>query len=203
MGYLRNHCVFRVLANVSEDVLARFSCSRAPKIEEFFRVEAKPYAKEMMGQSYGFFDMESGEMVCGFCVAASSVSTDEMPKPMRNKLNRNVPWAKQRDTYPAVLLAQLGISDRFAHYRLGDELMDLLKAWLVTYAQTVSGRYLVADAVNAPGVLDFYARNNFKLVFASETEEREFCEIGVDKPLETRFMLLDLKHVKDSMQGLS
>lgn len=196
MDFLTEHCVFLPVTNELKNSLVRFACAKEDKIEKFFRSEALDYADELMGQSYAFVDMDTQDIVGAFCVACASVSTSEMPKPMRNKLNRNIPYVKQRDTYPAVLLAQLAVNDKYAELHLGTKILSLIKVWIVKHASKISGRYLIVDAVNNPKVIEFYNRNGFRLVFATEEDERNHCEMSPEEVLETRFMIYDLKEVK-------
>jgi len=171
-------------------------CSREPEIEKFFKTEAIDYASEYMGSSYCLIDKDNGHMVAAFCLACASVETDEMPKSMRNKLNRSIPHIKQRETYPAILLAQLAIADEYSHLHLGDRVMDLIKMHAIALNKQLAARYIIVDAVNSPKVIDFYARNNFKMVFASEEEEKHFDGKSDEEQLNTRFMLTDLKDVR-------
>ncbi|MBQ8990373.1 MAG: hypothetical protein IJ067_11850 [Prevotella sp.] len=46
---------------------------------------------------------ETMEAVAAFCVINTDIAVDLIPKSTRNKLNRKIPYAKQRDHYPAVL----------------------------------------------------------------------------------------------------
>ena len=199
MDFLTENCRFCRISDDLKQSLAVFSCSKSEKIESFFRNEAVDYSKQMMGQSYAFVEKDSNAVVCAFCVACASVSTAEMPKKFRNKMNRLVPYVKQRDTYPAVLLAQIAIDDKYAELHLGDKLISLIKTWIVLYASQIAGRYLIVDAINIPKVIEFYQRNKFKMVFASEAEERMSCDMEDDVPLETRFMIADLIDVKNNL----
>lgn len=192
MKYLLEHCSLKPLTKELSVSLADFLCEKEPEIQKFFRSEALDYAQARMGSTYCFVNEEMC-VVAAFCVACASVSTDEMPKSMRNKVNRNIPYIKQRETYPAVLLAQIAIDDRFVDLHIGDEMMELIKAWIVRYASQIAGRFLVVDAINNAKVIDYYQRNSFRMVFASEEEEKEFCEIDAQQPLKTRFMITDLK----------
>ncbi len=196
MSFIEEHCTLRPLTKEVLLSVGDFSCRKESDIEKFFKEETTLYASELMGFSYGFIDNRNGHLVCAFCITCASVETDEMPKSMRNKLNRSIPHIKQRETYPAMLLAQLAIFDEYSDLHVGDELMGLIKVWILTVANLVAARYLIVDAVNSPKVIDFYSRNNFKMVFASEEEEKQF-EGKTDKDiLNTRFMLTDLKDIK-------
>ena len=192
MDYLSNNCTFQLLTKDLSASLADFSCEKEPEIQKFFRQEALDYAQARMGSTYCFVNADR-RVVAAFCVACASVSTDEMPKSMRNKVNRNIPYIKQRETYPAILLAQIAIDDRFVNMHVGDELMGFIKYWITRYASQIAGRFLVVDAINNAKVIDYYQRNSFRMVFASEEEEKEFCEIDAQQPLKTRFMIADLK----------
>jgi len=52
---------------------------------------------------------------------------------------------------------------------------------------------VVVDAVNNEKVLQFYARNQFWTVFKTEEDERKANELENGQPLQTRFMISDLK----------
>ena len=127
------------------------------------------------------------------CVINTDISVDLIPKSTRNKLNRNIPYAKQRDHYPAVLIGQIAVFDAFVKYHLGDELMDSIKWWLRNVANLIAARYVVVDAVNNEKVLQFYDRNQFWTVFKTEEDERKANELEDSQPLLTRFMISDLK----------
>ena len=133
------------------------------------------------------------EAVAAFCVISTDIAIDLIPKSTRNKLNRKIPYAKQRDHYPAVLIGQIAVFDSFMQYHLGDELMDSIKWWLRNVANLIAARYVVVDAVNHEKVLQFYMRNSFWPVFKTEEYEREANGLGNDQPLTTRFMIADLK----------
>lgn len=193
MGYLSDNCSFALLTEKLHDALTGFDCQREPAIQEFFRNEAIPNAQELMSKSYCFYKKETMEAVAAFCVISTDISVDLIPKSTRNKLNRKIPYAKQRDHYPAVLIGQIAVFDAFNQFHLGDELMNSIKWWLRNVANLVAARYVVVDAVNQAKVLDFYARNQFWTVFKTEEDERIANELEEGKPLLTRFMISDLK----------
>lgn len=193
MGYLSDNCSFALLTKELHDTLTGFDCQREPAIEAFFRDEALLNAQELMSKSYCFYQKDTMEAVAAFCVISTDISVDLIPKSTRNKLNRKIPYAKQRDHYPAVLIGQIAVFDAYAKYHLGDELMDSIKWWLRNVANMVAARYVVVDAVNQTKVLEFYARNQFWPVFKTEEDERKANELEEGKPLLTRFMIADLK----------
>ena len=146
-----------------------------------------------MSKSYCFYKKDTMQAVAAFCVINTDISVDLIPKSTRNKLNRKIPYAKQRDHYPAVLIGQIAVFDAFAKFHLGDELMDSIRWWLRNVANLIAARYVVVDAVNNEKVLQFYARNQFWTVFKTEEDERKANDLEDGQPLLTRFMISDLK----------
>ena len=193
MGYLSENCAFAPLTEQLHEALTGFDCQREPAIQDFFRNEAILNAKELMSKSYCFYKKDTMQAVAAFCVINTDISVDLIPKSTRNKLNRKIPYAKQRDHYPAVLIGQIAVFDAFAKYHLGDELMDSIKWWLRNVANLIAARYVVVDAVNNEKVLQFYDRNQFWTVFKTEEDERKANELEDSQPLLTRFMISDLK----------
>ena len=193
MGYLSKNCAFAPLTEQLHEALTGFDCQREPAIQDFFRNEAILNAKELMSKSYCFYKKDTMQAVAAFCVINTDISVDLIPKSTRNKLNRKIPYAKQRDHYPAVLIGQIAVFDAFAKYHLGDELMDSIRWWLRNVANLIAARYVVVDAVNNEKVLQFYARNQFWTVFKTEEDERKANDLEDGQPLLTRFMISDLK----------
>ena len=193
MGYLSENCDFAPLTAQLHNALTGFDCQREPAIQDFFRHEAILNAKELMSKSYCFYKKDTMEAVAAFCVINTDIAVDLIPKSTRNKLNRKIPYAKQRDHYPAVLIGQIAVFDAFSKYHLGDELMDSIKWWLRNVANLIAARYVVVDAVNQEKVLQFYVRNQFWPVFKTEEDERKANELEDGLPLLTRFMISDLK----------
>jgi hypothetical protein len=193
MGYLSENCAFAPLTEQLHEALTGFDCQREPAIQDFFRNEAILNAKELMSKSYCFYKKDTMQAVAAFCVINTDISVDLIPKSTRNKLNRKIPYAKQRDHYPAVLIGQIAVFDAFAKYHLGDELMDSIRWWLRNVANLIAARYVVVDAVNNEKVLQFYARIQFWTVFKTEEDERKANDLEDGQPLLTRFMISDLK----------
>ena len=193
MGYLSENCAFAPLTEQLHEALTGFDCQREPAIQDFFRNEAILNAKELMSKSYCFYKKDTMQAVAAFCVINTDISVDLIPKSTRNKLNRKIPYAKQRDHYPAVLIGQIAVFDAFAKYHLGNELMDSIRWWLRNVANLIAARYVVVDAVNNEKVLQFYARNQFWTVFKTEEDERKANDLEDGQPLLTRFMISDLK----------
>lgn len=193
-------CSFAPLTEDLHSRLSGFDCQKEPDIEEFFKQECILNDHQLLSKTYCFYLADTMEAVAGFCVLCSDISISYIPKKIRNKLNRKIPYVKQRDQYPAVLIGQFAVFDKFAGYHLGDELMNHVKYWLLTEAQHVAARYIVVDAVNNSHVISYYERNQFSLVFPSEKDEAEALGLAADESLKTRFMLCDLKPTYDMLR---
>ena len=100
---------------------------------------------------------------------------------------------------PAVLVGQLAVSEDYKGLHIGDELLDAIKSWFIEPLNKTGCRYVVVDALNRPKVFDFYLRNGFKFLFATEEEEWTFLhgrrtakEGTAMQPMHTRLMYFDL-----------
>ena len=107
-----------------------------------------------------------------------------------------IPDNKRRSFYPATLIGQLAVFDKFRPEHVGDEFLSLIKVWVMTEASHIGFRYLVVDAVNRPAVISYYERNGFVTLFKDEKTEKEYRGIYGHKPLRTRFMTYDLTLMK-------
>ena len=175
------------------DRLGDFSCKEESDISDFFKIKAVPGAEEMLSKSYCLFDPDKNEMVAAFCVLNATLSMEQLPNYSKRRINKELRYEKQRKQYPATLIGQLVVFDKFRDMHLGDEFVRFVFSWLMTYSQNMGNRFAVVDAINKPKVLHFYEKNNFRFLF--RTDEEELKAIGKDPEsrLETRMMYIDLK----------
>lgn len=178
-----------------------YVCSKDKQINRFFHDEFTDYDFQMLGKTYCFVTSDKQKMVAAFTIANSSVRVDNMPKSKRNKLNRKIPFAKQRSQYPAVLVAQLAVFDGFSGMNIGKDVIDFIKSWFISPLNKTGCRYLVVDAVNKHKVLQFYIDNGFDFIFSSDEEEMQYmskAEQVADSDVyrETRLMLFDLMSLR-------
>ncbi len=205
MNFL-DRCHFDELTEELQSELVGLDCRRESKIEKFFNEESVLSDSQMLSHTYCFYEYVKNEdgtaqkrAVAGFCVSCSNVATKLIPKVTRNKINRKIPYGKQRDHYPAVMIGQLTIFDFYAGKGIGDELMRKIKWWLVVENQNVASRYVIVDAINKPKVLDFYIRNGFSFAFPDINTEREYVGVSENESLRTRFMLCDLMPIRQAI----
>ncbi len=168
-------------------------------------LEFSDYATQLLGKSYCFITKEEKpEMVCAFTVANTSIIVGALPNNKRNKINRTIPNKKRKSQYPAVLIGQLAVFDKFSGMGIGNELIDFIKVWFIDPMNKTGCRYLVVDAINHPKVVEFYRNNGFDFVFPSEEEELKHMERLTGKTSETttrktRLMFFDLIVLKSQL----
>lgn len=144
-----------------------------------------------------FLDNSSGTsaVVALFTVSNDSIKTAYIPKDATNRVQRKVPGLKHLRTYPAVLLGRLGVNlpYRGRGLMIGRQVLNYIKLWFLDEDNKTGCRFLVVDAYNKTDVLEFYRRNGFKFLYASEAVEREAAYASSGE-IRTRLMFLDLLH---------
>ena len=216
MGYLLDNCRFGRLTSEIINQCQPYTCSKNADIDSFFHDNTpdnyRDYRLEMMGTTHCFFTDEKDnmirpKMVCAFSLSNSSLRTDILPNNRRNRLNRSIPNAKRRFQYPAILIGELCVFDGFGHktfgYNIADEMMNLIKTIAIDPDNNSSSRYLIVDALNSPDVIEYYKRNGFEFLFASDDEELEHLRSGHSSDVQdcrTRLMFFDLVVLNQQMR---
>jgi len=187
MGFLDDNCTFYRMTPELVNQCEGFVCSKNEDIDEFFHEEYADYAREHLGESYCFVKDDTKEIVCAFTLACSSINTRPLNNKEKRHLQKKIPHVKQKSQYPAMLIGQLVVFDKFRAQKdlhIGDELLDFIKAILFKghdesdYSininfNNVGCRFLIADAVNDPNgkVIGFYQKNGFNFLFKDEADE--------------------------------
>ena len=97
------------------------------------------------------------------------------------------------------MIGRLGISQDFQSKHLGSEVLSFIKAWFVDPLNKTGCRFLLVDSYNKDRNLKLYQNNEFKFLFSTEEQEREFRGLGPDKPLNSRLMYFDLIELKKKL----
>ena len=210
-----DNCRFGRLTSEIINQCQPYTCSKNADIDSFFHDNTpdnyRDYWLEMMGTTHCFFTDEKDnttqpKMVCAFSLSNSSLRTDILPNNRRNRLNRSIPNAKRRFQYPAILIGELCVFDGFGHktfgYNIADEMMNLIKTIAIDPNNNSSSRYLIVDALNSPEVIEYYKRNGFEFLFASDEEELEHLRSGHSSDVQncrTRLMFFDLVVLNQQM----
>lgn len=172
-----------------------FSCKDAD-LDDFFANVAPYYDTELLGKTYAWVNVTNPKHILGLVTLANdSVKLKLISSTALNRLQRGVENTKRGINFPAVLIGRLGVSaeDRDKGLNIGSQIIDFIKSWFRSSDNKTGCRFIVVDAYNNERTIHFYQKNGFKLLYRTESEERDFLELTEQETLETRFMFFDLK----------
>ena len=99
------------------------------------------------------------------------------------------------------MIGRLGINQNFQSKHLGSDVLSFIKAWFIDPLNKTGCRFLLVDSYNKERNLRFYQNNEFKFLFSTEEQEREFRCLGPARPLNSRLMYFDLIELKRKQTG--
>ena len=175
------------------DLITNFDCGDQD-LNDFFNRDSILYQNERLGKTFYLRHKQSQKVVCAFSLSADSVKTFLLTNNRRRKVKELLPHEKSLQSYPAMLIGRLGVSTEFSRQGIGSKLMKVIKEFCY-YNFEHYVRFLTVDAYNKPEVLKYYEKNDFKLLFLTEEDERQNLKksINNDEPLHSRQMFFDLK----------
>ena len=80
---------------------------------EFLMQEAKDYQEQLLAVTYLLQNPKTGEIVAYFSLLNDTIKFEEEDKKTRNRINRKIPYVKQRNHYPAVKIGRLAVSENY------------------------------------------------------------------------------------------
>ena len=196
MRFLEDKCSLFPLTSPQE--IDGFSCGDSD-LDEFFTRDCFAYAKELLGKTYCYkLDEDAHKIVCAFTLANAGVRVSDLPNARKKKVESKIPHIKTLKDYPAVLLARLGVSKDFRSLGIGSEVMEFVKLWFLDPYNKTGCRFLIVDAYNSPATIAFYEKNDFKMVFSSEQQEKDYRHLDDEMSLSTRLMFYDLMRTAEN-----
>ena len=196
MSYLEEKCSLFPLTTPQE--IDGFSCGDSD-LDEFFTRDCFAYARELLGKTYCYkLDEDSQKVVCAFTLANAGVRVSDLPNARKKKVESKIPHLKALKDYPAVLLARLGVSKDFRSLNIGSDVIEFVKLWFLDPHNKTGCRFLIVDAYNSPATLAFYEKNDFKMVFSSEQQEKDYRHLDYETALSTRLMFYDLMRTAEN-----
>lgn len=196
MSFLEDKCSMFPLENPEE--IENFTCGDSD-LDEFFTKDCFAYAKELLGKTYCYkLDEDVKKVVCAFTLANAGVRVSDLPNAKKKRIESKIPHIKALKDYPAVLLARLGVSKEFRSLRIGSEVIEFVKLWFLDPYNKTGCRFLIVDAYNTPATIAFYEKNDFKMVFSSEEQEKDYRHLDQNIALSTRLMFYDLIRTAES-----
>ena len=178
-----------------EQLITDFDCGDSD-LNDFFNNDAIHYRNQLLGQTYFFRTKETNEIVCAFSLSADSIKTFLLPGSRRKRVKEYIPHEKSLQSFPALLIGRMGVSTKWNGQGIGSQLINYIRYFCLNKYLYLA-RFLVVDAYNNPGVLNFYQKNDFLFVFSTEQQERENLQKSQHlEPLPTRQMFYDMMRLK-------
>jgi GNAT superfamily N-acetyltransferase len=154
------------------------------ELNDFLLNDAKNYLAQMFAVTY--IIENNAETVAYFSLLNDNIRriTDRADEktPLWNKVNRKMPFVKNKGSYPAVKIGRLAVSKKYARNGFGRLMIDVVKQMYRETNQKSGCRFISVDAYST--ALDFYERNGFKFI----TEK--------DEGKSARIMYFDLKSIQ-------
>lgn len=190
MSFLEEKCSLFPLRTPEE--IKGFTCGDHD-LDEFFTKDCFAYSRELLGKTYCFkMDENPQTVVCMFTLANAGVRVSDLPNARKRKIEANIPHVKALKDYPAVLVARLGVSKDFRSLHIGSDVLSYIKLWFLEPYNKTGCRFIIVDAYNEPSTMAFYEQNDFKMVFSTEQQEKDYRHLESDVSLSTRLMFYDL-----------
>ncbi len=159
------------------EVIKPFSCGDK-SLDEFLFEDARYFYDEFIANTFLLEDDD--ETIAYFSLLNDKVSSATVPKNIWRKLRKEFPHEKHFNSYPAVKIGRLAVSERHQGEHIGSMLLLSIREMLFRRASVGACRFITVDALI--GKQSFYERNGFRLL-QSEIPE------GAD----TVLMYFDLK----------
>ena len=199
MNFLQQNCRFGFYSQGRASLCKSFKCGDKD-LDDFFTEDAFLQSEELLCKNYCFSLVDDPtQLVAVFTLSNDSIK--KIPGSRKKKVEKNIPREKIYSSYPAVMIGRLGISQDFQSKHLGSDVLSFIKAWFVDPLNKTGCRFLLVDSYNKERNLKFYQNNEFKFLFSTEEQEREFRCLGHDKPLNSRLMYFDLIELKKKQTG--
>ena len=109
-----------------ETDLTAFKCAEGD-LNEFLLDESKDYQTEYLAVTYLLVNSENGDIIAYYSLLNDVVRLNETEKSVRNRINRKIPFSKQRNHYPAVKVGRLAVSESYAGNGIGRLILDSVK----------------------------------------------------------------------------
>ena len=171
------------IVRLEEDTpISSFDCGDID-LNDFLHNDSKNYLKSMLAVTY-LVKVEN-EIAAYFCLSYDGLTRTTIltaeEKTLWNKVGRKIPNSKRRQTYPAVKIGRLAVSQKFSGLGLGTQMLLSVREMYLSEPHHAGCRFITVDAYRS--ALPFYERNDFRYLTTKDEDE------------DTRAMYFDLKAV--------
>lgn len=168
------------LIRLSSDAnLAGFDCGDAD-LNNFLIEDAKNFLEKHIATSYLL--VNGDDIVAYFCLLNDKITRQEVTNGQWKKIKDGFPERKRFGSYPAIKIGRFAVSSTYKGQNIGTDLMNLLKSMLYNNQNYSAFRFITVDAYIS--AIDFYKRNNFKLLSEKAVNEH------------TRLMFFDMMELE-------
>ena len=176
------------LSILSKSTVVEDFKSEDSDLNDFLLSEAKDYQEQLMAVTYILKDNSANRIVAYFSLLNDTIRFEKNDKKTRNKINRKIPYTKQRNHYPAVKIGRLAVDTDYSGQGIGEHVLRFIKTFF-TVSNKTGCRFITVDAY-AKSVGFYEEKGGFK--FFTDSDE---CE-------ETRLMYFDLKPFKNALSEI-
>ena len=172
-----------------------FSCGDND-LDEFFNQDALLYEQELLGKTFCWINRENPyEIMAMITLSYNGINLLKLDTNSKNSFQRKIPNSKRHISYPGVLIGRLGVNKKYKGQglHLGSQILNFIKDWFISVDNKAACRFLIVDAYNTTSTLNFYYNNGFKLLYKTESKEKESFGLGEYDTLKSRILYFDLK----------
>lgn len=157
--------------------LESFHCTESD-LNDFLVNDSNDYQSELLARTYLVVNKTNNEIVAYFSLLNDTIRLEETESKTRNRINRKIPYNKQRKHYPAVKIGRLAVAEDNTGKGIGRFVLNNIKT-IFTHGNRTGCRFLTVDALST--ATGFYEHNGFH--FFTEADKDDY----------TRLMYFDLK----------
>ena len=139
--------------------------SELKEFNDFLFDDAKNYLNQKLAVTY-LFETDN-ETIAYFCIANDCIRREmdrekmtSAEKQVWNKINRQIPFLKQRGYYPSVKIGRLAVAKQYVGNGFGRIILNTVKSLYYEAEQKAGCRFVSVDA--RIEICSFYEKNGFK-----------------------------------------
>jgi len=150
--------------------------SELQEFDDFLFEDAKNYLEQKLAVTYLLEN--KNDTIAYFCIANDCIRREADKEKMTaaekqiwNKINRKIPFLKQRGYYPSVKIGRLAVSKKYEGNGFGSIMIDTVARMYMENEQKAGCRFISVDA--RMEISDFYERNGFKFLTDKDADKNQ------------------------------
>ena len=150
--------------------------SELKEFNDFLFDDAKNYLNQKLAVTY-LFETDK-ETIAYFCIANDCIRREmdrekmtPAEKQVWNKINRQIPFLKQRGYYPSVKIGRLAVAKQYTGNGFGGIILDTVVGMYTENGQKAGCRFVSVDA--RIEICSFYEKNGFKYLTDKDADNNQ------------------------------